>query len=194
MTCPAWLSGRRPLRQPVAVAVENQPSTPEAGDSAPSPMDEMLVKTLPQTPGAVGGFTVPSGRPRPGLLCHLSVVVGMALIGWKHFGDLLSGMAAATFYLLLPYTYMLTPNSALGLADGPRLADGVDVWGVFCYRRPTLSGSSWASRRAAFCSGADAAGVAKLLLEAWGGRSCCSSWRRPPDAAVAAGVLWAVAR
>ena len=35
---------------------------------------------------------------------HIVVLVGMVLIGWRHYQDLAAGMAAATFYLLLPYT------------------------------------------------------------------------------------------
>jgi hypothetical protein len=36
--------------------------------------------------------------------CHLAVVVALFFISWQHFQDLASGMAAVTFYLLLPYT------------------------------------------------------------------------------------------
>ncbi len=38
------------------------------------------------------------------LLCHLAVVAGLVLIGAVHFQNTTSGMAAGTFYLLLPYT------------------------------------------------------------------------------------------
>ncbi|MGF1580995.1 MAG: hypothetical protein ACFCD0_16650, partial [Gemmataceae bacterium] len=38
------------------------------------------------------------------VLCHLSVVLGLIFVGWRHFQDSSSGMAAATMYLLLPYT------------------------------------------------------------------------------------------
>jgi hypothetical protein len=103
----------------------------------------LIVKTLPQTPGEVVGFTVPIGTARAlALLCHLSVVVGLVLVGWRHFGDVASGMAAATFYLLLPYTYMLTPNSTLGLGRWDHAWPMAwMVWAVFCYRRPTLAGA-----------------------------------------------------
>ncbi len=128
----------------IAVAVQN-PRTPNpAGDSARSPIDETLVnpKTLEKTPAEVVGFTVPIGAARAlALLCHLSVAVGLVLIGWKHFADVLSGMAAATFYLLLPYTYLLTPNSALGLGRWDMVWPMAwMVWAVFCYRRPVLAG------------------------------------------------------
>jgi hypothetical protein len=124
------------------VGVQQPRTVSDPGDSAPSPIDEVLVKTLPQTPGEVGGFTVPIGTARAlALLCHLSVVVGLVLIGWKHFGDIHSGMAAAAFYLLLPYTYMLTPNSTLGLGRWDHVWPMAwMVWAVFCYRRPILAG------------------------------------------------------
>jgi hypothetical protein len=36
--------------------------------------------------------------------CHGVVVLGLVFFGWRHFQDLAIGMAAATFYLMLPYT------------------------------------------------------------------------------------------
>jgi hypothetical protein len=75
------------------------------------------------------------------VLCHLSIVVGMVLIGWRHFDDFHNGVAAATFYLLLPYTYLLMPATVLG---GDRWEHAwpmaLMVWSVFCYRRPMLAG------------------------------------------------------
>src|SRR5205814_1566178 len=38
------------------------------------------------------------------VLCHVAIVVGLVVIGWRHFADAAAGMAAATFYLMLPYT------------------------------------------------------------------------------------------
>ena len=129
----------------VAVAVQNPRTASPAGDAARSPIDEVLVnpKTLEKTPAEVVGFTVPIGAARAlALLCHLSVAVGLVLIGWKHFADIHSGMAAATFYLLLPYTYLLTPNSALGLGRWDMVWPMAwMVWAVFCYRRPVLAGA-----------------------------------------------------
>lgn len=37
-------------------------------------------------------------------VCHIGVVTGLILVAWRHFQDLAAGMAAATFYLMLPYT------------------------------------------------------------------------------------------
>ena len=136
------------------VAVRQPRTSSDPGDSRPSPIDEMLVKTLPQTPGEVVGFTVPIGTARAlALLCHLSVIVGLVLIGWRHFGDVHSGMAAAVFYLLLPYTYMLTPNSTLGLGRWDHVWPMAwMVWAVFVTAGRYWRGSFSAWRREAYCS------------------------------------------
>ena len=129
----------------IAVAVQPPVTAAQTRDAARSPIDEMLLnpKTLDKPPAEVVGFTVPIGTARAlALLCHLSVVVGLVLIGWKHFGDVHAGMAMATFYLLLPYTYLLTPNSALGLGRWDMVWPMAwMVWAVFCYRRPVLAGA-----------------------------------------------------
>jgi hypothetical protein len=76
------------------------------------------------------------------LLCHLSIVVGLTLIGWRHFDDLQGGLAAATFYLLLPYAWLLLPPAALGSGRWDHaLPMALMVWSVFGYRRPILAGA-----------------------------------------------------
>jgi hypothetical protein len=75
------------------------------------------------------------------MLCHLSVVVGIILIGWRHYDDFHIGVAAATFYLLLPYTYLLMPATALGVGRWEQAWPmAMMVWSVFCYRKPILAG------------------------------------------------------
>jgi hypothetical protein len=68
------------------------------------------------------------------MLCHLAVVAGLVVVGYRIFQDVAAGMAAATFYLLLPYTAMhvgqvhhVWPSALL-------------VWAVVFYRRPILAG------------------------------------------------------
>ncbi|HEV3078772.1 MAG TPA: hypothetical protein VGY66_03300 [Gemmataceae bacterium] len=68
------------------------------------------------------------------MLGHLAVVVGLVVIGYRVFQDPAAGMAAATFYLLLPYTAMhvgqahhVWPSALL-------------VWAVVFYRRPIIAG------------------------------------------------------
>ncbi len=67
-------------------------------------------------------------------LCHLIVIVGLVLVAYRHFQDAAAGMAAAMFYLILPYT---------GLFVGqvhhvwPIV---LIVWALVVYRTPTLAG------------------------------------------------------
>jgi hypothetical protein len=65
----------------------------------------------------------------------LAVVLGMALIGYWHFGNLIMGMGAATLYLLLPYTAFMT-----GRIDHV-LPAALLVGAVLMYRRPVVSGT-----------------------------------------------------
>jgi hypothetical protein len=76
------------------------------------------------------------------ILCHLSVVVGLVLIGWRHFDDIQAGMSAATFYLLLPYTFLLVPDSPVGIGRWDHAWPmALVVWTIFTYRRPVLAGA-----------------------------------------------------
>jgi hypothetical protein len=68
------------------------------------------------------------------IVCHLAIVIGLTVIGWRHFQDAHSGVAAATFYLLLPYTayhvdqmHHVLPTAFL-------------VWAIAAYRRPVAAG------------------------------------------------------
>ena len=68
------------------------------------------------------------------ILSHLAIVIGMVLIGYRHFDNIRAGIAAATLYLLLPYTAQLT-----GRVDHV-LPAALLVWAVEAYRRPLVSG------------------------------------------------------
>jgi len=69
------------------------------------------------------------------LACHLAVVLGLIFVGGWHFQDWHSGMAAATFYLLLPYT-------AFDITQWHHVWPmALIVWAVFSYRIPTLAGA-----------------------------------------------------
>ena len=66
---------------------------------------------------------------------HLAIVVGMVLIGYWHFDNIFMGIGAATLYLMLPYTALMTgrvhhvlPASLL-------------VWAILAYRRPVAAGA-----------------------------------------------------
>lgn len=68
-------------------------------------------------------------------LCHLAVIVGLVVVGQRHFHDAHLGMAAATFYLLLPYTglYVSQVHHVWPMA--------LIIWALVVYRHPTISGS-----------------------------------------------------
>ncbi|HZU37198.1 MAG TPA: glycosyltransferase 87 family protein, partial [Gemmataceae bacterium] len=66
--------------------------------------------------------------------CHLLIVTGLIVVGARHFQDVYAGVAAATFYLLLPYTAL-----QVGQAHLLWLA-ALLVWAVATYRQPLLAG------------------------------------------------------
>jgi hypothetical protein len=68
------------------------------------------------------------------ILSHLAVVVGLVAIGYGHFGNIQTGIGAATLYLMLPYMAHMT-----GRVDHV-LPAALLLWGVLCYRRPLPAG------------------------------------------------------
>ena len=68
------------------------------------------------------------------VVCHVAVVLGLVLVGRRHFHDATAGMAAATFYLMLPYTglYVSQVHHVLPMA--------LVVWALVVYPWPILSG------------------------------------------------------
>ena len=68
------------------------------------------------------------------IIAHLAIVLGMVLIGYRHFDNTHTGIAAATLYLLLPYTAEYTPR-----IDHVVPAAFL-VWAIQCYRRPAIAG------------------------------------------------------
>jgi hypothetical protein len=68
------------------------------------------------------------------ILGHLAVVIGMILIGYRHFDNMHTGMAAATLYLLSPYTAQMT-SEVVHVVPAALL-----VWAVMSYRQPVAAG------------------------------------------------------
>jgi hypothetical protein len=68
------------------------------------------------------------------IVSHIMLILGMVLIGYRHFDNVRTGIAAALLYLLMPYTAQLTGcvNHVLPAA--------MLVWAVEAYRRPISSG------------------------------------------------------
>lgn len=65
---------------------------------------------------------------------HLLIVFGFIYIGHCHFGNIRTGVACATLYLLVPYS-----DQMLGRLDH-LLPAALILWGVALYRRPFFSG------------------------------------------------------
>ena len=65
---------------------------------------------------------------------QLAIVIGMVVIGWRHFENTRLGIAAAVFYLLLPYTATMT-----GRVDHV-LPGALMLWAIAAYRRPCIAG------------------------------------------------------
>ncbi len=68
------------------------------------------------------------------ILAHLILMLGLVLIGYRHFDNVQTGVAVASLYLLLPYT-----------AEMPHRIDHVVpaallTWAVAAYRRPGIAG------------------------------------------------------
>jgi hypothetical protein len=75
------------------------------------------------------------------ILCHLAIVLGLVCVGYWHFQDLHAGVAAATFYLLLPYTYLLLPFTSLHVGQWHHIWPmALLVWAIAAYRRPMVAG------------------------------------------------------
>jgi len=68
------------------------------------------------------------------VLAHLAVVVGMVVIGYRHFDNIRMGIGAASLYLLLPYTAQMT-----GRVDHV-LPAALLIWSIATYRKPLLAG------------------------------------------------------
>ncbi len=68
------------------------------------------------------------------ILSHLAIVMGIVLIGHRHFNNLHTGIATATLYLMLPYTAQMTGRVSHVLPAA------LLTWAVLSYRQPLFSG------------------------------------------------------
>lgn len=69
------------------------------------------------------------------ILAHLAVVMGMVLAGVLHFDNIRTGIAAATLYLMLPYTAAMTGYVSHVLPAA------LLTWALVAYRRPMIAGA-----------------------------------------------------
>ena len=105
------------------------------------------------------------------ILALLALVLGMVLIGYRHFDNIHAGVAVASLYLLLPYAAQI-PSRVDHILPAALL-----VWAVAAYRRPIAAGILLGL----------AAGVVYyplFLLPLW----CSFYWRRGCSASASAAV------
>jgi hypothetical protein len=145
----AWLAGTLYVslvavaaRHPDERSAEN---ATDREDRAPTVIDEGLrsiIRTskVPVALDATGEDRILVERAMT-LSCHLAIVVGLVLIGWRHFDDVHAGMAMATFYLLLPFTHLLMPGRAPQVGRWDHTwPTALMVWAILSYRRPSVAG------------------------------------------------------
>ncbi len=68
------------------------------------------------------------------ILSHLMIVIGLLVIGHRHFDSITAGIACATQYLILPYTALWTGDVEHALPAS------LLVWAIVLYRRPLWAG------------------------------------------------------
>src|SRR5262245_7685228 len=132
----AWLAGALFI---CLVAVAYRPEE-RPRSVAPGP-PQATVSPGVQSVRAVGQETVPVVVPFEfwvrrtfSVLCHLAVVVALVMIGYLHFQDASAGMAAATFYLMLPYI-------GIYVAEAHHVWPIVLLtWALVLYRLPLFAG------------------------------------------------------
>jgi hypothetical protein len=97
---------------------------------------EAMVPDKPDAPKPEGSReAIRSATTRTAaILAHLAIVAGMVWIGYRHFDNIHTGVAAATLYLLNFYTSQMT-----SYVDHVVPA-ALLIWAVAAYRLPLLSG------------------------------------------------------
>jgi len=143
------LAAARQVERTLSTHVDapNDPSNEAADAAARSKPGYFLMMWLPsvstaaimdanaQTPDEVSGQAKQVAAARAtAILSHLAIVVGLVLIGVRHFDNVRLGISAATLYLLLPYTAQMT-----GHVDHAVPA-ALLVWAVLAYHDPLIAG------------------------------------------------------
>lgn len=167
---PEVQASKLPLFYAIADLSREEGAAPERG----LPEEEASEETAPDAaPEAVA----PQAATRPGrarqasaravmlramaVSAHLALVIGIALVGYRHFGNLHTGVAMASLYLLLPYAAQMAPRVD-HVVPGALL-----VGAVALYRRPAAAG-------ALIGMAAGLIGYPLFLLPLW----CSFYWRR----------------
>lgn len=98
-------------------------------------MDVLLAYQQKMGPGysALNALPLPT-RKTIVILAHFAIMSGLVLVGYRHFGNVDSGIAASTLYLMLPYTSQMTSRI------DHILPAALLVWSIVFYRRPMFAG------------------------------------------------------
>jgi hypothetical protein len=117
--------------RPDVVRQQNDPARPTLG-----PQDSVVDKVGRESAALeIGQRSLEGWACRAmAVICHLIVCVGLVVLCKVHFQDTHAGMAAATFYLVLPYTGHYVPYLA---HVWPTV---LLVWALVAYRQPLISG------------------------------------------------------
>jgi hypothetical protein len=130
----AWLGGALFIcLAAVAFRQPDRPISPQA--VAPSPLTTTAKAERKSAAIDLAEADLPSWGKRALALCfHLAVAIGLVVVAARHFQDAHAGMAAATFYLILPYSgfFMGEVTHVWPMA--------FMVWAVLAYRLPMLAG------------------------------------------------------
>ncbi len=125
-----------PSRNPADTAGRHRGKQPATAD-VHLPLDPSLESALKQSP-----LPASLRRSPPQVivarilasLAHLALVAGLLVVGWRHFGRPMAGLAVATCYLLMPYT-------RIALVDGGQLVPAALIVGALTmYSRPGWAG------------------------------------------------------
>ncbi len=115
----------QPVNPPQAQPPAAQGAEPPRANNAPAGEDDRAA--------SIAGVDLLAARAAIVAL-QLAVVLGLVLIGYRHFDNVRTGVAAATLYLMLPYTAQMTGHIRHVLPAAAL------VWAIVCYRRPLLAG------------------------------------------------------
>jgi hypothetical protein len=100
----------------------------------PIPTQVFLPRDLSRQPGQGTNVAAIATARTLAVVSHVMIILGIVLIGYRHFDNIRTGIAAALLYLLLPYTAQLT-----GRVDHA-LPAALLVWAIEAYRRPFSAG------------------------------------------------------
>ncbi len=122
----------KPSFPPTPVAPVLSDHSPPPGNSAPHFTGE--ARTPLETPALRPDFSGLFLMLSAAIAGHLAIVLALLHIGHCHFGNIRTGIACATLYLLLPYT-----NQMIGRLDH-LIPAALLLWAVALYRRPFFAG------------------------------------------------------